>query len=176
VGLVPGLELTVDDDIAYTLVKSVINIVLDCTRKPKRYDWRNGMRLFALWNKENTTSRINDIILLFVYALIFGVLMSLYLKMDRGAISLIAFIGFYFPSFAWSLRVVTRLREARMSGWYVIPLVCAPMILLVFLVQFKVIGGMFALVLFVFTQIPIAFLRRKHKPDEMDGCPGPSDQ
>ena len=119
------------------------------------------MRQLAFGSGETAARRTEDLIRLFVYALMWGVLMTLHLKMGRGIVSLGAFIGYAPPALAWSWRVEPCLRDAGLPRWYLIPLVCAPIALLGFLVQFNVIGGTVALVLFVLTQIPIIFIRRK---------------
>ena len=123
-----------------------------------------------LANGRNFIGRFEDLIRLLVYALAWGVLTQLHLRMGRGIVSLVAFVWCSLVALAWSWRVLPRLRDAGLPRWYLLPFVCTPMVLLGFLVQFKVIGGTLALVLFVLTQIPIAFLRRKPKPDEMAGA------
>jgi uncharacterized membrane protein YhaH (DUF805 family) len=124
-------------------------------------DRRTELRLLAFGNGGTAARRIEDVIRLFVYAFVWGVLMTLHFKMGRGIVSLITYIGYALLALAWTWRVEPRLKDAGLPRWYLLPLVCAPIILLGFLVQYQVIGGTVALVLFVLTQIPIMFIRRK---------------
>lgn len=115
------------------------------------------MKLLALWNK--SIKRFDDIIRLLVCVLIWGIL-TIPIKMERGIVSTIAWFGCFFVGSAWAGHVASRLRGAGLPRWYVFLFVCAPIFLFIFLVQFRVISGVFAVLLFVLTQMPIASLRR----------------
>lgn len=112
-------------------------------------------------NGNEFIERFGDMIRLIIYALIWGVLATLQLKIGRGFVSYIFVAITPFLALAWAWRVYPRLRDAGLPRWYVFPLLGAPLVLLVSLVQLKVIGGTVAFVLFVLTQIPIIFIRRK---------------
>jgi hypothetical protein len=107
-----------------------------------------------------------DMIRLLACAVIWGVLMLLYFKMGKGIVPFLVFVGCSFVFLAWVRRVNERLRDAGLSRWYGIPFLCLPMTLSLLLAEYKFVNPAIALALFVLTQVPIAFLRRKPKPPE----------
>ena len=119
------------------------------------------MRQFVYGRGKIAIRRFEDLIRLFVYALLGIGFMTLHFKMGRGFVSFVAFVCCGLVFLAWIQRVNHRLRDAGLPLWYGILLLCAPMTLFILLAEFKVIGGPLALVLFALTQIPIAFLRLK---------------
>lgn len=121
-------------------------------------------------NWKTSVRRLEDLGLLLICVLICGFLAT-HTTLEKWDLSYAAWFGCFFVASAWGARVDSRLREAELPRWYVFPIVCGPICILGLIWQFKFIGGLVALVLFVFTQVPIAFLRRKPKPDEMEGAP-----
>ena len=112
-------------------------------------DWRHAIK------------RSEDAVRLLVYALAWVLLMPLQLKFGRGLASYIVILACVLVIIAWTRRVELRLREGMLSRWWSLPWVGVPVILIGFLVQLRIIGGILALVLFVLTQIPIVFIKRK---------------
>lgn len=128
------------------------------------------MRLLAYGGLNTSIRRFEDMILLVVYALSWGILATLRYRVDSGIWPYVAVASSPFLALAWGWRINRRLKDAGLSRWYAILLFGGPLVLLLILVQFKILGGPPAFVLFVLTQTPITFLRRK-----VASGPGPTD-
>ena len=108
--------------------------------------------------------RFSDAILLLIYAVIWGILTPAYFR----NITIGSFVwGFvealtcYCVLGAWISRVDLRLKAVDLPRWYLIPFVICPNVLLGVLEQLKIIGVTLSVVLFVATQIPTIFIKRR---------------
>jgi hypothetical protein len=117
-----------------------------------------------IFGRAEPVGRFEYLVHLLVSALLFGGFTALYLKSGKGDIATIANLISAMVMIEWIQCMGSRSRDAGLSRWVFGLALFVPLTVCGSLAWFNVLAWPYVLVLFVLTQIPVAFLRHKPMP------------